>query len=48
LNAYLKRIEDILKDKAIQLTPEDCQYYGKLGPKTVSWAKEMYQDIIYM
>jgi len=45
LSAYLKGIEEILKDKVIQLTPEDCQYYGKLGAKTVGWAKEMYQDV---
>jgi len=46
INAYFQGLEDILKSKMIQLTPEDSKKYGRLGKKTVGWVKEVHDDTV--
>ena len=46
INAHLQGLEDILKSKMIQLTPEDSRKYGKLGKNTIGWAKEVHDDTV--
>ncbi len=39
-------IESVLKDKVVNLTPEERQLYGKLGNRTENWVKKvkMYME----
>ena len=46
LNAHFQGLEDILKGKMIQLTPEDSKKFGRLGKQTVGWVKEVHDDTL--
>ncbi|CAL2106006.1 conserved hypothetical protein [Tenacibaculum sp. 190524A02b] len=43
INEALTAIENVIKDKVINLTPEQRQLYGKLGDKTDNWIKKAKQ-----
>jgi hypothetical protein len=46
INAHFQGLEDILKSKMIQLTPEESRKYGRLGKQTIGWAKEIHDDTL--
>jgi hypothetical protein len=46
INAYFQGLENILKSKMIQLTPQESKKFGKLGKQTVGWVKEVHDDTL--
>jgi hypothetical protein len=44
---HLDSVEEIFKEKMIQLTPKESQYYGRLGNETEALVKEINQDIFH-
>jgi hypothetical protein len=44
---HLNSVEAIFKDKMIQLTPKESQYYGRLGNETEALVKEINQDVLH-
>lgn len=40
----LTKLEAIFKDKAVQLTPQESQRYGRLGNQTENWSNMVYAD----
>lgn len=41
INEALSTIEQVIKDKVINLTPEERQQYGKLGDNTENWISKV-------
>lgn len=44
MDEALTTLENIFKDKAVQLTPDEGNKYGKLGEETENWVKVIYTD----
>ena len=43
-DAHLDGLENIFKNKVVQLTPKESQRYGKLGNETENWANMICTD----
>jgi hypothetical protein len=44
LNDAILAIEEVLKNKTVQLNADDSRHYGKLGKATEGWAVQVFQD----
>ena len=44
LNDAILAIEEVLKNKTVQLKADDARHYGKLGKATEGWAVQVLQD----
>jgi len=44
LNDAVLAIEEVLKNKTVQLNADDSHHYGKLGKATEGWAIQVFQD----
>jgi hypothetical protein len=46
LNDAIAAIEQVFKNKAVQLTKEEGRHFGKLGKESEGWAIAVHQDVV--
>ena len=46
LNDAIAAIEQVFKNKAVQLTKEEGRHFGRLGKESEGWAIAVHQDVV--
>ena len=44
IDEAITKLEDVIKPKAVQMTPEERQQYGRLGNETEGWSLTVRED----